>query len=233
MRLPTPEIDYRKFKFSKLMSKEFSHLFLLLYWPLFGISFNLVEKLLPKEACHPVQCALDDIIPFCEIFLLPYLWWFIYMAGLFIYQLFYDVDAFRRSTKFIIIAYTVTFIVYIAYPTCQNLRPSDFERDNFLTRIMESYYAYDTNTNVCPSMHVIGSVAAMAGGLHTKRLQKPAWRIYFVVVAILISISTVFVKQHSALDIFYALPLCLVTYLICFGDIFIKSKKKNKQLINA
>lgn len=155
------------------------------------------------------------------------------MAGLFVYQLFYDVDAFRRSTKFIIIAYTVTFIVYLVYPTCQNLRPDSFASDNVLTRIMQAYYEYDTNTNVCPSMHVIGSIAAMAGGLHTRTLQKTPWRIYFIVTAILISISTVFVKQHSALDIVYALPLCAVTYFICFGKDKIKAKTKERAVINA
>ena len=34
--------------------------------------------------------------------------------------------------------------------------------------------------------------------------------------AILISISTVFLKQHSVIDIIVAVPICIIAYFICY-----------------
>lgn len=39
---------------------------------------------------------------------------------------------------------------------------------------------------------------------------------YFVPDESLIAISTVFVKQHSILDLLAALPLCAIAYVVCF-----------------
>lgn len=73
---------------------------------------------------------------------------------------------------------------------------------------MARFYAFDTNTNVCPSIHVIGAVACLAAGWHSRRFGTPLWRAVFTVITVLICLSTVFLKQHSALDVFAALPLC-------------------------
>ncbi len=233
MRLPELDVDYRKFRLNKLKSKEFSHLLMVIYWPLFGLAFSAVERSLKVKRYYAVYSPIDDYIPFCEIFLLPYLWWFIFMAGLLIYQLFYDVDAFKRCMKYIMFTYTVTLVIYVLFPNCQQLRPDTFERDNVLTRFMQAYYDYDTNTNVCPSLHVIGSLAIMSGGLYTKTLQKRAWKIYFVVTAVLICISTVFVKQHSVIDIFAALPLCALAHYLFFAKKKINAPKNRKSEIKV
>ena len=38
-----------------------------------------------------------------------------------------------------------------------------------------------------------------------------------LVVAILICLSTVFVKQHSILDVLCALPVCALGWWLCYG----------------
>ena len=63
--------------------------------------------------------------------------------------------------QFIIITYSAAILIYMRFPNCQELRPLVFERDNILTRFMAGFYQFDTNTNVCPSVHVIGSAAVM------------------------------------------------------------------------
>ena len=93
---------------------------------------------------------------------------------------------------------------------------TEFERDNFLTRFMAGYYAFDTNTNVCPSIHVTGSLAVMFTSFHCKDFGK-GMKVTFAVTGVLIAISTVFVKQHSILDLLAALPFCAVAYALCFG----------------
>ena len=208
-------IDYRKFRFEKRNSPEFKHLKLLLFWPIYGLVFLVLERGLSLQY-HTVYCPLDDKIPFCEFFLIPYYFWFIFLIGMLVYTLLYDINCFKQYMVFIIITYSVTCMIYLLYPTSQELRPVQFERQNILTEIISFLYVFDTNTNVCPSLHVIGSFAVLFASWHTPRFQTVGWRVFFWVCTILISISTVFLKQHSVIDIIAAVPLCAVAYPIAF-----------------
>ena len=211
------EVDYRQFRPGKLNTAPFRHLKLLLFWPVFGLLFLYVERLRPAVHYHVVHCALDESIPFCEYFLIPYLLWFFALAGMVVYTLLFDVKSFRRMMRFIILTYSLTMVVYFLYPTCQQLRPEEFVRDNVLTRFLGWFYTFDTNTNVCPSIHVLGAVAVLFTAWRTRGLSSRPWRGAFTVLALLISVSTVFLKQHSVLDVLAALPLCAVGYGLVFS----------------
>lgn len=217
MKKPTLAVDYRKLRLSNLNSPEFSHLKLLLYWPLYGFMFLFVERLSPIDYYFPVYSTLDDLVPFCELFLLPYWFWFLFLIGMHLYTLLYDIKAFRGFMKFIIISYSIAIGIYLIFPTCQELRPLIFERDNILTRMVAGLYAFDTSTNVCPSIHVIGSVAVWCASWHIKAFQTTGWKLFFGISAFLISISTVFLKQHSVIDILMAIPVCVIAYWFSFS----------------
>jgi len=216
MKIKPPAVNYLKLRPGNLRSDEFKHLLLLLYWPVFGILFMFVERFYPVAEYYAVYSPIDDLIPFCELFVIPYMFWFVYLVGMHIYTLLYDVESFKRMMKFIMVTYTITIIVYLVWPTCQQLRPEEFARDNFLTRFMAGFYNFDTNTNVCPSIHVIGSLAVMFAALHAPRFSSPGWRAAFIVSALLICASTVFLKQHSIVDVIAAVPVCILGYLCCF-----------------
>ncbi len=219
-----PERDYREFRFKKLDSPEFSHLKLLIFWPIYGLAFLFVERFYRVESYYPMYCTFDDKIPFCEIFLIPYLFWFVFLIGMHLYTLLYDVNAFKKMMKYIIITYSAAIIIYLLFPTCQELRPEVFERSNIFTEFLKGFYVFDTNTNVCPSIHVIGSLAVMFAAWNAKGLEAPGYKIAFGIMALLICLSTVFLKQHSILDVLAALPLCIVAYPPCFGT---KGRKKS------
>lgn len=189
---------------------------LLIFWPLFGMMFSFVERFYKAGSYHVMHCALDDVIPFCEWFLIPYLFWFVYLIGTLVYTFFFDVPAFKKMMRFIICTYTITMVIYLLFPTCQELRPEVFPRDNVLTRFIGRFYSFDTNTNVCPSIHVLGSAAAMLGLLDCRRLQRPRFKLFAVIAALLICVSTVFMKQHSVLDVIAAAPLCLLGHYLCY-----------------
>lgn len=222
MKLKRPSVDYRTFRFSKLNTDSFRHLKLLLFWPIYGILFAYVErgygKIMPLLGLkyYPMHCALDDRIPFQELFLIPYLLWFVYIVAMVLYTLLYDVDGFKRMMWFTIFTYSVSLLFYFIFPTAQYLRPASFERDNLLTRFIGHFYAFDTNTNVCPSVHVFGSFASTFALLHAKGLQKFGWKLLAHSLNLAICLATVFLKQHSVLDILVALPFCLIGYLLCY-----------------
>ena len=222
-------VDYRKLRFSNLNSPEFRHLWLLLFWGVFGICFVSLERLIPRTDYHVMWCPLDDRIPFCEWFLIPYLFWFVFLVGMHAYLLLFDTAAFRRFMYYIMITYTVTALVYIFYPTCQNLRPTEFARDNGLVRFMQAFYQFDTNTNVCPSLHVVGSMAVAFGAWDTKRFRTTGWRIAFMGTALLISVATVFVKQHSVLDVIWALVLCGAAYVTVYAAPRLRQKQRRRK----
>ena len=226
MTIKKPVVDYLQFRPNKLNTDTFRHLKLLLYWPVFGIFFMYVERIRQVSYYYPMHCSLDDIFPFCELFVIPYLFWFVYLVGMHLYTLLYDIAAFRKMMKFIIITYSAAMLIYLVFPNCQELLPIDFARDNFLTRFMSGFYQFDTNTNVCPSIHVIGSLAVWFASWEVKAFRTPGWCIGFGVAAILICVSTVFLKQHSILDLFAAIPICLIAYVICFGKKKEKPRKK-------
>ena len=211
-----PSIDYRKLRLNNISLNEYKHLKLLIFWPIFGVLFLFVERFYQVDYYYPMYCGLDDVIPFCEWFLIPYMFWFVYLVGMHLYTLLYDVDAFRRMMKYIIITYSVAIIIYFILPTCQELRPIAFDRDNILTRIIAGFYQFDTNTNVCPSIHVIGSLAVMETAIWSKEIASKKWKTAFVVIALLICVSTVFMKQHSIIDLIVALPICIAAHFICF-----------------
>jgi len=191
-------------------------LWLLLFWPVHGILFYFLEKLYKVDDYIEVYCPLDDLIPFCEWFVLPYIFWFVLLFAMQVYTLFCDVPAFRRMMYFTMFTYGVTLIIYSIFPTCQNLRPQVFPRVNALTRFLADFYAYDTNTNVCPSIHVLGSVAVLFASWDTKRFRTKAWKWAFGVVTLLICLSTVHLKQHSFVDVLAALPLCALGYWLVY-----------------
>lgn len=208
--------DYRRFRLSRLNTDEFRHLYLLLFWPMYGLVFFYLERVREVHYYHLMHCWLDDMIPFQEVFLIPYIFWFVFLGGMVVYTLFFDVPAFKRMMKFVIITHSVALMIFYLFPNAQVLRPDTFPRNNVLTQFMAAFYQFDTSTNVCPSLHVIGSVASLFAGWDSRKFSSPGWRIAFAIATVLISISTVFLKQHSVLDLMIAIPVCACGYIMVY-----------------
>lgn len=214
--MKTPVVDYRSFRLNKINEPQYAHLKYLLGWVGYFILYFLTENLIPAENCYPVHCRLDDMIPFCELFAIPYIFWYVLIVISLLYFVLYDPDSFKKLMTFIIVTQVVAVAIYIIFPTRQDLRPEMFERDNLLTRIMGLIYAFDTNTGVCPSLHVAFSLGIASTWLKYKDASA-LWKGFVVAAVVLICISVAFVKQHSVVDIFAALPLGLLAEAIAFG----------------
>lgn len=222
-----PVIDYRTFRLSKINDPQFSHLKLLLGWPVYFALYFLTEQFIPAENCHVIHCALDDMIPFCEAFLIPYVFWYLLIILSLLYFLLYNVDSFKKLQTFIIITQIIATVIYILYPSRQDLRPLEFPRDNILTQGVALLYSIDTNTNVCPSLHVAYSIGIASTWVKEKTVSTP-WKVFVVIAAVLICMSTMFIKQHSALDFLAALPVCLLAECIVFGKSYWRDRLRPK-----
>lgn len=197
--------------------KQNKHLLLVLLLPAYLVWFFLLEKAIGPDCDYWVSyIPLDDYIPFCEWFVIPYVLWYPFMAIVGMVALFKDVPAFKRYMWYWFSTFAISLIICMVFPNGQDLRPTEFARDNVLVDIVKILYASDTNTNVLPSMHVVGSIAAAVCVFDCKALKSVFYKIGAVVLAALISISTVFIKQHSALDIFASIVVCIPTYLFIY-----------------
>ena len=212
-----PVVDYREFRLSRLNEPRFSHLKLLFGWVVYFALYFLTENIIPAEACHPVHCFLDDVIPFCEYFIIPYVLWYVWIVISLLVFMLYDTDSFRSLQKYIIVTQLTAMAVYILWPTRQDLRPEVFPRENFFTWILGLLYTFDTNTGVCPSLHCAYSIGIASVWL--KRRETGGWlKAFMVFAAVMVCLSTMFVKQHSAVDFFAAIPVCILAeYLVFHG----------------
>lgn len=217
-----PAVDYRNFRPAKLNDPQYSHLKLLSGWIFYFSAYFLTENLIPPESCHVIWCPLDDRIPFCEAFVIPYVFWYFLVFGSLLYFGLYHVQSFRNLQTYILITQILAVAVYILYPSRQDLRPENFPRENLLTDAVALLYTVDTNTGVCPSLHVAYSLGLGSVWLREKGI--PNWfKGTMVLLVILICLSTLFIKQHSAVDVLAALPVCLIAeYLV-----FYRKKRKN------
>ncbi len=211
-----PVVDYRQLRLRRIREPEYRHLLLLLGWVGYFALYFLTENLIPPEKCYPVHCRLDDLIPFCEWFLIPYVFWYALIVFSLGWFLLYNVDNFKRLQTYIIITQVVAMIIYISFPNRQDLRPEVFPQDNFLTRMIGLLYQFDTNTGVCPSLHVAYSLGIASVWIKDKEAHI-LWKAFVVVAVILICLSTMFIKQHSAVDAFAAIPVCLLAEILVFG----------------
>lgn len=219
-----PVVDYRQFRLSRLNDPQFAHLKLLFGWVGYFCLYFLTENLIPAEKCYSVHIPLDDMIPFCEWFVIPYVSWYLLIAFSLGYFALYNIDSFKRLSKYIIITQVIAMTIYIIFPSRQDLRPAEFAQDNILTKIVGILYALDTNTGVCPSLHV-GYSLGIASVWLKERSASLVWKIALVLWVILICISIMFVKQHSALDLFAALPMCLLAELVVYRDRYFCRRK--------
>lgn len=204
-----PTVDYRGLRLSNLRSPQYRHLLLLGGWLVYFALYFITEKLIPYESCHEVRCALDDAIPFCELFVLPYVGWFLLVAASLLYLLLYDVPSFRRLSVYIMITQAGAMLVYILWPNIQLLRPAVLPRENFFTWIVGIIYAFDTPTGILPSLHAAYSIAILSVFWH-RRETALWWKWTLLGLVLLIIAATFFIKQHSVLDALAALPLCAV-----------------------
>jgi len=210
-----PVVDYRTFRLSKINEPQFKHLQFLLGWVGYFILYFLTENLIPREKCYPVHCWLDDVVPFCEYFVIPYVGWYVLIVGSLLYFALYNPDNFKNMMKFIIVTQITAMIIYILFPNRQDLRPTEFLRENIFTDILGVIYTFDTSTNVCPSLHVAYSVGIASTWLKEQSASK--WcKILITVFCFFVCISVAFVKQHSVVDIFAAIPICLLAEWIAF-----------------
>lgn len=188
----------------------------LLFWPAYILCFVGLEFLTEGKQFHLVHCFLDDMIPFCEWFVIPYLTWHPLIAIVLLYTLINETENFRKLSRYFILTFTVTMVIYMIYPTRLELRPETVPEMFLLSDIINFVYTVDTPENVCPSLHIIGMIGMFVWSWDARGKASLFWKIVMIVATVLIVLSTLFMKQHSVVDVIVALPISFIGWLLCF-----------------
>ena len=184
----------------KTLFQKYRHALVLLYGLIYMPWFMWLESRADLPY-HVIHVRLDDMIPFVEYFIVPYLLWFAYVAVVFVYLFFKSRREFYQYCIFLFTGMTLFLIVSTIYPNGHLLRPSGFERNNIFTLAVSLLYQIDTATNIFPSLHVFNSIAAHRAVANNQALGKNRL-IHGASFVLMVSIilATMFLKQHSVLD---------------------------------
>ena len=208
--------------------RKYKHAWPLLYVFIYMPWFILLETLIPADypGLHILHCALDDAIPFCEWFVIPYLLWFLYIPAVFVFLFYHSKNEFYRICAYEFTGMTIALLVCTIYPNGLHLRLTDIGRDDILVDLVHFLYNNDTPTNVCPSIHVFATISAhicLVKSPHMKELQtRQRIKRFSLVLSVLICLSTVFLKQHSVIDAACGALLAFALYFVVFKWWFAK-----------
>lgn len=203
-------------KLKSLYTKYGHGIPLLIYMSVYLGWFAWLEQT-NKKNYYVIHVDLDDYIPFCEVFVIPYLLWFFYVAGVVAYLFLTNKQEYYKCFVFLATGMTLFLVISTLWPNGHHLRPPVMPRDNVFTGMIAMLWKADTPTNLWPSIHVYNSLGAHFAVMHCTRLEKKKGiRIASGILALSIILSTMLIKQHSVFDVMTGIGLGAVMYLLVY-----------------
>ena len=147
---------------------------------------------------HVVHLPLDDRIPFCPAFVVFYILWYFYVPGCMLWACLRAKDVFCRQAAALFSGAFLCVAVFVLYPTCIDFRPAADGTGEFLA-LCRLIYAHDAHL-----------VTFRTPPLRARK----ALRLVSFVLVLLICLSTLLVKQHSAADLIAGCTLAVAAHLL-------------------
>ena len=188
-----------------------------IYLIFYMLGFFIVEHAGHRHY-HVIHSVIDDMIPFNEYFIIFYYLWFAYVAAGILWFVFRckNKTEYYRMVSALAIGMTIFLVVSCVFPNCQDLRPTEFLHHNFFTGLVQQLYRTDTPTNVLPSIHVFNSLIIFFAINSSEQLQSNhVLRFGALVLAVLIILSTMFLKQHSVVDVSMGTLMAFTVQMFC------------------
>ncbi|MBR1853629.1 MAG: serine/threonine protein phosphatase [Lachnospiraceae bacterium] len=211
-----------------LWNKYYHALPLLIYVVIYWLWFWHLEGAV-TDPHYIIHMHIDDYIPFCELFVIPYFMWFPYMFVVILYLLLMDKHEYFRTCIFLFTGMTIFLIISTLWPNGHNLRLTVMPRENLFTHMVEALWRTDTPNNLWPSVHVYNSLGIHLGVAHSRCLseKKPIKMTSFLLCSAII-LSTLFIKQHSMFDVLTAFIMAALMYVIVYRLMSIEFMKNLK-----
>ncbi len=202
----------------KAFMKKYKHgIPLALYGLVYLAWFFALEQRQTKDYMV-VHMNIDEYIPFCEVFVVPYLLWFIYVPAVLLYLFRKDRDGYWKNVVFLCTGMTVFLVISTFIPNIHHLRLRQFPRENIFTAVIGMLWKADTPTNLFPSIHVFNSLGAHFAVLNNENLRNnKKIRSVSLVLCISIILATMLIKQHSMFDVLTAFIMGAVMYVAVYS----------------
>lgn len=216
--------------------RKYHHgLYIVAYMIVYLIFFYIIEHVnIPADAYTILHTSMDDRIPFVVGFILPYDSWFLFVGLYVCLFVFFDKEEYTKLFTTLTVGMTLFIILSAIWPNAHDLRPMErvAEGKGMCYAIIRKLYATDTCTNLVPSIHVYNSLMIMYAVLRSKKIGRNLGiKLITCVWGLSIVLSTMFVKQHSIIDVTAAVVLGIVMGVATygFGFNFFTLFRKNKQ----
>ena len=206
--------------------KKYRHTWVI---PAYGILYLLAFQYVEQRSVRPhiIHMKVDDYIPFCEYFIIPYYLWFIFIAVTVFYFALFNKNKkeYWQLVCSLGIGMTLFIIIYLIFPNGQELRPS-LSGDSIFIELVQYLYKIDTHTNVFPSIHVFNTVACCIAIFHHKTFHHRKLILAAAgILGTLIVLSTIFLKQHTLLDVVGAVVLNVFCYQLLYKPKAVQEKQ--------
>jgi len=177
----------------------------------------------PIGIVRDLTLPLDAKIPLIKEFLLIYHISYPFMYfNLFLFLILYK-DVFLKGALAIALGNVLAFFTFSLYQT-EVPRPDVLGNDLF-SRMLRITYENDMPYNGFPSLHILTTTITLIAILSSKC--NKGYKVFSTVLCVLIFLSTLFVKQHTLLDVVGGMAYGSMSYIIVSYAIKLKPKNKN------
>lgn len=169
-----------------------------------------------QTGSHLIHIPLDDKIPYIKYFVIPYVLWYGYIVFAHIWTYFHSKREFLLMCSLIFLSNFLSMLVCTFYPSMHDLRPAEEAiGTDFFGSIVRWLYGSENPYCILPSQHCMLAIAITFGLITSDSLKDNlAVKIVLPIYTILVMLSTVFIKQHSIVDVFAAMVMCIPAILI-------------------
>ncbi|MFZ3130625.1 MAG: phosphatase PAP2 family protein [Desulfosporosinus sp.] len=175
---------------------------LMLLIPLIDSIYLLLNH--SNEHVYMLVTVFDKSIPFKPLFIVPYIAWFGLIFVALILFMSQDFKLYIFSIISIILGLLISFIIFSLFQTTVP-RP-EILGNNISSQLTRFIYTVDNPFNAFPSIHVLTSCIIFLGCQHTKG-HFPKISLVLQGETILVILATLFLKQHTLLDVLGGLLL--------------------------
>ncbi|HMV37169.1 MAG: phosphatase PAP2 family protein [Leptospiraceae bacterium] len=171
--------------------------------------YGIVNHLYYDRPAINLAIPIDNYLPFNHYWILVYAWVYVFLfLPVFIVR---GKESFKYVAKGFIIVNLTSVAIFVLMPA-RYPRPAIPTQDEFLWWGTALNYLLDKPVNCFPSLHVANAfLASMIAFHYRKRVGIIAW-----LMAALISVSTLYMKQHFVADIAMGFVLSFSVYRFYF-----------------
>ncbi|HPR65343.1 MAG TPA: phosphatase PAP2 family protein [Thermoanaerobaculia bacterium] len=166
------------------------------------------DVMMPGRFLHVPEIGLDALFPLRPSWVLVYATLYLYLIVLPILTVRQEKHVVRTILAYLTV-WIVAFICFLIYPTAAP-RPEQVAGSGFIPWALRLLYSMDPPYNCFPSIHVAHSFVSVFTCYRIHR----GVGLSGAVVGLLIGVSTLYTKQHYAVDVLAGILLAYLAHLI-------------------